>query len=54
MKKFTAQASEKGKDKYGYVPSPSPINNGYETKGLVPSPAPTTQANPAPSTTTKK
>jgi hypothetical protein len=55
MEKYTGQANETGKDKYGYVPTPAPsVRSDLETKGLVPSPAPGTQTAPPPAQTTKK
>jgi hypothetical protein len=37
---YVAKATEVGKSKNGYVPSPAPVMSNFETRGLVPSPAP--------------
>jgi hypothetical protein len=52
---FLARATEVGKSKNGYVPSPAPVMSATdpETKGLVPTPAPSTAAT-TPSQTTRK
>jgi hypothetical protein len=51
--KSLIRASDIGKSKNGYVPSPAPVMsaNGIEIKGIVPSPVPNTRV---PSQTVKK
>jgi hypothetical protein len=51
IEKFIAKADEIGKNKNGYVPTPSPVMSMGETRGLVPSPAP--NSAPAPQTSSQ-
>jgi hypothetical protein len=50
---YVAKATEVGKSKNGYVPSPAPVMNNLETKGFVPTPAPAA-VQPTPAQSTKK
>jgi hypothetical protein len=50
---YMGKATEVGKSKNGYVPSPAPVVSNFETKGYVPRPAPAV-AQPTPAQSTKK